>query len=571
MQIIHKLQPAVANQIAAGEVITEPVSVVKELVENALDAGAGEITVEIRGGGLQFIQVADNGRGIYSQDVELLFERHATSKLSTAHDLYRIGSLGFRGEALASIAAISKVTVQSRSRDEMQGFELIQYGANRLRHTRLAKPPGTSVTVEDLFFNTPVREQFLAKSSQLERNVSQFMRAFALGHPGVRFRYLSDDQVVFVTHGDGSPEKAVYDILGKDVAQALIPVSIETADFTITGFISNQLYSRSNRSFQFFYVNGRLVDNPELTQAVAKAYEGLLMQRRFPVALLWLTTDYSLVDVNVHPRKLEVRLSESLRLAELAEQLRAVLRQKPTQLSVPLTTPRPAKPDKEPEPIDYQQISLGEIRRHQEIVRDTTAREIHQPGEEFAQFISGLRPIGQFAASYLLFEKDDRLIVMDQHAAHEKVLYEAFMRSFEQADFKSQILLLPLTVDVLPEEMRAFQAGIGEAEFGFEVEVFSPHQLLIRAIPHLFSQEQARHFFEELLSQQRSPSAYHREALVMQSCKAAIKAHHAVEEPEARQLLAQLLPLDDPLTCPHGRPIFVEISRQELERRFERT
>lgn len=570
MRIIQKLSPAVANQIAAGEVITEPVSVVKELVENSLDAGSSEILVEIRGGGLESIHVVDNGRGIYSEDAELLFERHATSKLSTAKDLYRIGSLGFRGEALASIAAIAKVSINSRSRDEMQGFQLIQYGSNLLRHTRSAREIGTSILIEDLFFNTPVREQFLAKSNQLERGVTEFLRAFALGHPDIRFRYVSDDKVLFVTHGDGSHEKAIYDILGKEVSQSLIPIEIEGENYRIDGFISNLIFTRSNRSLQYFFVNGRLVDNPELKEIITRAYEGLLMQRRFPVALLWITTDYSLVDVNVHPRKLEVRFSEALPLRrELPEGLREFLRQKPQ-------TAKLTSPEKEVtrpiEAIDYSQISLTQLRQEQVRERDESAQELIEPsGESFELFIERLRPIGQFDGSFLLFEKDHSLIMMDQHAAHEKVLYEDFMQAFSDQAFQSQILMLPLTIDVLPEEMKAFEAGIGETELGFEVEAFSQNQLVIRAIPHLFTQLQARHFLEELLTQEASPSQAQRDALVMRSCKAAIKADHAVEELEAKELLEQLKGLKDPFTCPHGRPIFAEITRKEMERRFERT
>lgn len=570
MRIIQKLKPAIANQIAAGEVITEPVSVVKELIENAYDAGSSEILIEIRAGGLQSIEVVDNGRGIYSEDAELLFERHATSKLSSAKDLYRIGSLGFRGEALASIAAIAKVTITSRHRDEMQGFQVVQYGSNLLRHTRVAKQPGTSVVVEDLFFNTPVREQFLARSNQLERHVSDFLRAFALGHPEIRFRYVSDDKVIFVTHGDGSHERAIYDILGQDISRSLIPIELEDDSYQIRGFISDLTVTRSNRNHQYLFVNGRLVDNPELKDAIAKAYDGLLMQRRFPIALLWIATDYSLVDVNVHPRKLEVRLSESLPLhRDLAPGLRDFLRHKPQ--SVKLVSPQ-NQPSTDPEPIDYAQISLNEIRQQQTTVRDAVVQDLVDPAiEPFELFIERLRPIGQFDGSFLLFEKDHRLILVDQHAAHEKVLYEAFMNAFDHQAFHSQMLLMPIKLDVLPEEMKAFENGVGEAEFGFDVEVFGDKQLLIRAIPHLFDEKQAGHFLEELINGATDPSSHEREALVMRSCKAAIKANHALEETEARQLLEQLKGLNDPYTCPHGRPIFAEISRKEVEKRFERT
>ena len=568
MQRIQKLSPAVANQIAAGEVITEPVSVVKELVENALDAGASEVLVELRGGGLQSIEIVDNGRGIYQADADLLFERHATSKLATAKDLYRIGSLGFRGEALASIAAISKVTVQSRHRDEMQGFHLIQYGSNLLAQTSLAKEVGTRIVVEDLFFNTPVREQFLAKSSQLDRHVADFMRAVALGHPDIRFRFVSDHQVIFVTHGDGSREGAIYDILGKELSQSLIPIRVEGEAYTIEGFISNLTFTRSTRSQQYFFVNGRLVDNADLKEAIHVAYDGLLMLRRFPVALLWITLDYALVDVNVHPRKLEVRLSESLPLQkELAVHLRDFLRKKPQ--AVQLKQERVVPPT--PQPIDYAQISLHDLRESQVREKQTIEHKLTEVVEtSFELFIEGLRPIGQFDRSYLLFEKDHQLIVMDQHAAHEKVLYESFMQAYDEQTFQSQMLLLPLTLDVLPEEMNSFHKGLDVAGFGFEVEPFGERQLLIRAIPHLFTQEQAKFFLEELLAGETKASSLQRETIVMRSCKAAIKAHHDVSEMEAQSLLAQLKILKDPYTCPHGRPIFAVMERQELEKRFER-
>lgn len=566
MQLIQKLSPAVANKIAAGEVVTEPVSVVKELIENSLDAGASEILIEIQAGGLKSIEVSDNGRGIYQADADLLFERHATSKLRDAKDLYRIDSLGFRGEALASIAAISKVTVQSRHRDEMQGFHQIQYGSNLLTHTRLAREIGTRVLVEDLFFNTPVREQFLAKSSQLERHVSDFVRAIALGHPEVRFRYLSDHQLIFVTHGDGSREGAIYDILGKELSQSLVPVQIVKDQYEIEGFISNLSFTKSNRNQQYFYVNGRWVDNPELKEALSRAYDGLLMLRRFPVALLWIRTDYSLVDVNVHPRKLEVRLSETLPLhSQLPEELRSFLRKKPQPVQMTTPSPKPVS-----QPIDYSQISLHELKSEQVREREEIQVELQEPsGELFELFIEGLRPIGQFDRSYLLFEKDHSLFLMDQHAAHEKVLYEAFMAAYEQSAFQSQILILPLTLDILPEQMNLVGEDFGQ-EFGYDIEVFGDKQLVIRAIPHLFSQEQAKHFLEELLDGQTSASSFHREALVSRSCKAAIKAHREMTPMETDALLKQLVTLQDPFTCPHGRPIFVEMKRQEVEKRFER-
>lgn len=568
MKSIVKLSPTVSNKIAAGEVVTEPVNVVKELLENALDAAADDITLEIHGAGLKSIRLSDNGSGIDQQDAPLLFERHATSKLREASDLYQIATLGFRGEALASIAAISRVSVTSRTREQLQGFHLIQYGGNVLTHQSAVREQGTTVQVEDLFYNTPVRESFLQKSSILERNITELMRSMAVGHPAVRFKYVIDHEVLFVTHGQGDRLKALYDVFGREVVEHLIEVSFTIDDIKVSGFVSNLDYSRTSRQLQLFFVNGRYVENPALQQAVQKAYEGLLPLRRYAVCILWLELPYRKVDVNIHPRKLEVRLGQMGEVQEaLAEHIRDSLRRKPM---IPKKMNIPVR--EAPVRVDFEEIRLEDLTRQQVHEQKNLYEEVTRNTEDFAMsdLLSDMRLIGQFASSFLLYQAGETLYVMDQHAAHEKVLYERFLSAYEKNELQSQLLIVPMRLSLLPEEVRVFEQGLGHESFGYDAELFSRTEVVIRAIPHLFTQDQALAFLQTLLQVQSRPTEHLKEQIISMSCKAAIKANRTVHPEESASLIKQLSALKDPFTCPHGRPIFIEITRHELEKRFER-
>ncbi|HZK09437.1 MAG TPA: DNA mismatch repair endonuclease MutL [Clostridia bacterium] len=569
MQRIHKLSPRVANQIAAGEVITEPLSVIKELLENALDAGASDIRIEIKDSGLKQISIHDNGHGILYEDVDLLFERHCTSKIEVSSDLKNIQSYGFRGEALASIAAVSKVSLSSRHKDQLQGFETIIYGGRTLSMKRLSRQVGTSFIIEDLFYNTPVREGFLKKPGVLERNIINFLTAMALGNPQISLRFHSDEKLVLETFGR-SREKVLIELLGED-ARHLIPITMQAEGYRIDGYLSRLSFSKTNRRSQYFLVNNRLVENPELQKLIQKTYEGLLPSRRFPVVFLFIEIDPSKIDVNIHPRKMQVRFSENISLLkDLEDQLRPALygkqihplieeKQRPPKLSVEEKARTKVAEDI---PLSFfTQVDLPVKSDPEEISEAAPA--------PYDEFFDDLHYLGQAFASFLVFEKATSLYFCDQHAAHEKILYEEFMEEYRKSKLAQQVLMLPQSLSLSASQLMVLEKKKGFLnDLGFSFDYFSGNDIVLRGVPHLFDTRQAEVFFLDILEgldQHRDD-----DQLISQACKAAIKANDRLDRLEVDHLLQRLKTLDNPHTCPHGRPIFIEMPRKELERRFER-
>lgn len=568
MKRIHKLPPRVANQIAAGEVITEPLSVIKELLENSLDAGARSIRIEIEKGGLDKILIVDDGEGIHYEDAGSLFERHSTSKISKASDLQNIQSFGFRGEALASIAAISKITLTTRQNAELQGFESIAYGGELLSLKRLAREKGTSFLIEDLFYNTPVRESFLKRPAALEGKITDFLIAMALGNPEISFRYHSDQKLVFQTFGGGEKETLVQ-LLGED-AKHLLPFTHSGVDYEVRGYLSSLNLSKTSRKHQYFFVNGRLVANEDLGMVLRKTYEGLLPLRRYPMAIFFIHTDPRNIDVNIHPRKMEIRFSEqSSILKDLEENLRPKLYQRNLLPKLEEKKPAPRIIEKELARYEIEEIPL-EIFEEIEIP-EPIDKEILVKEEDFfshEDLLEGLHYIGQLFGTYLLFDKGDSFYLCDQHAAHEKILYERFMKEYKEQSLASQLLLLPQSLTLGTTQLRALEKKKELLErLGYEVELYSHQQVVLRSIPHLFGTRQAEVFFLDFLDGAQMEDE---EALITRSCKAAIKAKDKLDPMEVSALLQQLRKLKDPFTCPHGRPIFIEMTRRELEARFER-
>lgn len=454
MQRIHKLPPGVANQIAAGEVITEPLSVIKELLENSLDAGATQIRLEIKEAGLKKILLHDNGHGIVYEDLDLLFERHCTSKIEVAADLKNIQSYGFRGEALASIAAVSKVTLSSRQESQLQGFETIIYGGRTLSMKRLSRTLGTSFVIEDLFYNTPVRESFLKKPGVLERNIINFMTAMALGNPQVSFRFHSDNRLILQTFGRGR-DQVLKEIIG-DEARHLIPIDMKGQDYSLRAYLSGLSFSKTTRRSQFFLVNNRLVENPELEELIQKTYEGLLPSRRFPAVFFFIEVSPSKVDVNIHPRKMQVRFSEELSLLkDLEDNLRPALygRQIHPVVEEKEGPPKLSREEKtksrqaEDIPLSFfNQVELPKKTFPEEVIEAEAAY--------YDDFFEGLEYLGQAFASFLIFQRDKSLFFCDQHAAHEKILYEEFMKEYRNRKLAQQILLLPQSLKLSPGQLR---------------------------------------------------------------------------------------------------------------------
>lgn len=571
MARIHKLSARVANQIAAGEVITEPLSVIKELVENSLDAGAKKIEIEIEEAGLKKILIRDDGHGIVYEDVGLLFQRHATSKISDTKDLKKIHSYGFRGEALASIAAVSKVSLSSRHQDQIQGFETLVYGGNSLSLKRISRQVGTSFLIEDLFYNTPVREGFLKRPGILERNIISFVKAMALGNPKVAFRLHSDKRLILQSYGRGR-EMALKELLGEELKH-LIPLEIEGENYRLEAYLSSLSFSKTSRRDQYFLVNKRLVENKELRDLVNKTYQGLLPTRRYPAVYFFIEIEPSLVDVNIHPRKMEVRFSSNKMIKDLEDNLRSylygrqihpVIEEKKLPKRIEKIIERPLeKPEDIPLDI-FESIELPD-----EDQKEASMEVSENLVSYYDSFFDGLDYLCQAFASFLIFQKDSSIYFCDQHAAHEKILYESFMADYRQGSMDQQILLLPLDLRLDSNQLLALDKKEGLlGKLGFDYELFSRDSLILRAIPNEFSTDQARLFFLDLLD--GLETSLDEEALISRACKAAIKAHDKLDVLEVALLLDQLKVLENPHTCPHGRPIFIEMPRKELERRFER-
>lgn len=583
MKIIHELSSYTTNKIAAGEVITEPLHVVKELLENSVDAGATKVDIQIKDNGLKSISVADNGHGIYLDDAKALFLRHATSKLKDDSDLYSISTMGFRGEALASIAAISKVDVSSRQSSEMQGFSMTQYGSKLLQLKSINRQVGTTVEVTDLFYNTPVRERFLKEQHRLRQHIADFLENFAFSHPFIKVRASLDDKVVLRTLGDGRLDHLIYEISGEAILKKLIPFDFSIQDIQFKGYLSDISLSFATTKEMRLFVNNRIISYPLIKEELLRAYEGLLPKRRFPYVLLMMQTDPSKVDVNRHPRKAEVKFSDEKDIVTyLKDNIRDVLRGKPMMveqsISEPkvnqvLTTYEPLNVEKET-PITYENLIeansvISEIKlddylpevKSQSILEE---REALFDNFKVDHFIESLQYIGQVFHSFLLYEHEDKLYLLDQHAAHEKILFERFLESFENKSLQTQMLLVPITLKSHASE----DALKPLASMGFELDQFGDKELIIRGIPHLFSEDEALTFLEIFLEEDRE--SLDLSAIITRSCKAAIKANDRLLPIEASTLLDQLKVLKDPYTCPHGRPIFIYFTRGELERRFAR-
>lgn len=676
-QPIVKLSDAVIGQIAAGEVVERPAAAVKELVENSIDAGATAITVELRDGGISYLRVSDNGTGIPAGQVRMAFERHATSKLHTAEDLYNVRTLGFRGEALASIAAVSKVTLISRTAEAEYGVRVQVEAGSIGEIAEAASPVGTTITVRDLFFNTPVRLKFLKKPIAEAGLVSDFIMRLILSRPDVAFRFVSQGKTVYRSAGDGTLESALYCVYGKDALRVMRRVKGFSGGVLVDGYVGVGEESRGNRLQQSFFVNGRYFRNEVLSKALENACEGFVMIGRFPTCALQLTIPTHLVDVNVHPNKLEVRFQNpdavasavadaarealapvtlqevlvagldeappeaqgfevfalgrdenadqgsTLSMADYRETAAPMLREPVTLYSQEAATPMgtvesipfeglsspswgeplqgfrrtrsdlPAVPEQPSQPDPVSGIPWDGSNRgamalplaappHSAAAVDAPRLTLHSHVEavqeqmpEMASHIA-LRFIGSVFKTYLLFESGERLLMVDQHAAHERVLYDRLMARYEGPG-ASQPLLAPQVLRFTARDvgmLRELNEALTEA--GFELEPFDETSVAVRAAPVILGQnEPIRELLLDVLdetSTQRGKLTRERlrRHVTQMACKHAIKAGDTLSEDDVRQLLMQMLQSGAQPTCPHGRPIVSEISRRDLEKRFKR-
>ena len=642
------------DQIAAGEVVERPASVVKELVENAIDAGSTAITVEIRQGGIAFIRITDNGCGIPKEQIATAFLRHATSKITSVKDLLSIHSLGFRGEALSSISAVAQVELISKTKESLTGSRYVIEGGTEKALEEIGAPEGTTILVRNLFFNVPARAKFLKTATTEANYITSHMEQLALSHPSVSFKYIVNGQIRFQTTGRGELKEIIYQIYGRDIAAELLPVSYKDDTLSIQGFIGKPIISRGNRNFESYYVNGRYVKDKIITKGIEEGYRTFMMQHQYPFTCLFFEMPGTEVDINVHPAKREVRFSSQEKIyfqtkeAVLSTLHHAVLvfngdddekksretqhiaKQKAlpepfetrrreqslrpaTAVVRPVTRPLPVQPTGKPEaavkspvsvtrpvqttaaslPFSGTQEEASPYGSHTAVPKSVAAAEESlknmQPEkpEQLSLFAEdGAFPladekqytiIGQLFDTYWLFEMDNALFIMDQHAAHEKVMFERLMKEHENRAVTSQMVSPPTILHPSMQEMELLKEYTDVfAEYGFELESFGSDAIAVRSVPHNLYGIETRPLFEELLSDcadgigKRESRELIGHRIATMACKAAVKGNNRMSLPEVRELLKELLTLDNPYQCPHGRPTIIRMTKAEIEKKFRR-
>ncbi len=611
--MIQVLDQNTINQIAAGEVIERPAAVVKELVENAIDSGANAVTVEIKEGGIRFIRITDNGCGIRHEEIPLAFERHATSKIAGIEDLLRVKSLGFRGEALSSIAAVSQVELITKEAGAILGSRYEIQGWTEMAKDQIGCPDGTTFIVRNLFYNTPARGKFLKTKTTEGNYVNDVVVHFILSHPEIRFKFIWDGRTKIQTSGNGNVKDNIYNQFGADITKALLPVDLEKHGMKVTGFIGKPELSRGTRSFMNYYINGRYIKSPVVQKAIESAYTGFTMTNRFPFTTLFLDIDGSLLDVNVHPSKMEVRFTNQEDVYDLFETgLHEILKQAVLIPKVTLSdgAKRTAGEKKEkkqqippPVPASPEPFETARIRQEEAAQKKTVQEQASSalkaadqkpaaghlvPIERYEQQTMpqdellkednsvSFRLIGQVFGTYWLAEWNDELLIIDQHAAHEKVLYEQLVHELDTNHVYSQNLLTPIVLTLTHREKEVLQTYRDTfVKLGFEIDDFGGDEYAIKAVPshflHLASKQLFYSILDELLENpmaSRYGSITDRCASI--ACKAAVKGNHTLSFAEAETLFMQMLQAKEPYHCPHGRPTTVSMSKQEFEKKFKR-
>ena len=616
MPNIAILNQETIDKIAAGEVVERPCSVVKELVENAIDAGSTAITVEIKEGGISFIRITDNGCGIERDQVAVAFYRHSTSKIRSAEDLLTVKSLGFRGEALSSISAVARVELITKTYDELTGTRYVIEGSKELSNEEIGAPDGTTFIVKDLFYNVPARRKFL-KTAQTEGSyISDMVEKLALSHPDISFKFINNNQTKLYTSGNGNRKDIIYHIFGREISSSLLEVKHECEYFKVEGFIGKPVITRGNRNYENYFINGRYVKSNILSRAIEEAYKSFLMQHQYPFTVLYFTF-FSELDVNVHPTKMELRFDNNNEIyVELCDTIYAILSRKEMIPEVPVdSTPAPKKivhEYKEPIPEPFEKRRINEVRAAESrsvygqsvtsAVKDYSAIEpaVKTPktstAYEPAQVVTGTQQtlgdydkvfltesakkqfsiIGQLLKTYWLIEFEDKLYIIDQHAAHEKVLYEKTMARLANKDFTSQRISPPIVMTLDARESEMLEKYRPQIEqFGYEVEHFGGKEYMISAIPDNLFNIDMKDLFIEMLDDfsnatgRQTPDII-TEKVASMSCKAAVKGNDKLTLPEINKLIDELLSLDNPYNCPHGRPTIISMSKYEIEKKFKR-
>jgi len=597
MRSIKLLDNHTINKIAAGEVVERPASVVKELVENSIDAKASAITIEIKEGGISLIRITDNGLGISPENVKIAFLRHATSKIETDRDLESVLSLGFRGEALASIAAISQLELITKTREEVTGKRIELHAGEVLADEEVGCPEGTTIIMRHIFYNTPARKKFLNSPAAEAAKISDIVYKLALGHPEIAFKYINNNKLVFNTSGNHQLKNCVMNVYGKEIARETIEIKFaeEEEGLTLVGILGKPTASRSNRSYENFFINGRYIKSDVIQNAVEDAYKTVLTIGKFPVAILHLIIAPETIDVNVHPTKMEVRFKDndtiynfiyesirkSLRSENLIPQARfntPTQRVRPKLNHTQQTIPEPFEIKRKENNIPTARTMIPKVepnnpytappKRETLFVKEerVVAKKVHRD----------YRIIGQFFNTYWMIEIDNSIYMIDQHAAHERILYEKFLEDFYTSSPLKQSLIEPIVMNVSPREKLVIEKYLDLLnQFGFEIEEFGEDAYASRTIPILFDNPANQNFLKEmldLLMEKEVPSVYETQVntIAVMACKAAVKAHDHLSDLECKKIIEDLMKLENPYTCPHGRPTIVAMSKYEVEKKFKR-
>ncbi len=576
---IRVLPNEVACRIAAGEVIERPVSVVKELVENSVDAGASNVKVEMREGGRRLIRVIDDGEGIPADEALLAFERYATSKLGSVDDLSHIATLGFRGEALPSIASVSQVTLVTRARGEEVGTLLRLEGGQVVRHESHGGARGTVVTVESIFYNMPARQKFLRSQATEARHISELVTSYAMAYPGRRFSLLSDGRTVFQSKGTGELYDVLVDVYRVEIAQRMLEIvadSVGESSVVVGGFVSDPAVHRATGRHMVTLVNGRWVRDRLLNYAIREAYHTLLPRGRHPIAVVQVGLPPDQVDVNVHPAKTEVRFRNS------GEVFTTVQRAARSTLARQAAVPRPSLGVASQPPFEARQRLLVAVGATPGSTRGDLALDLQRTADQgplgSGRSLTGklpmLRVLGQLGRTYVIAEGPTGMYLIDQHAAHERVLYERCQAERAEASVSSQRLLEPLVVELGPRQARLAEAELGRlAEFGFEIEPFGGDAYLVRAVPSVLEDADLSQTLIDIVDEGGrgdAAQAWEERVTIKLACHAAIKAGQTLSVQQMQELVAQLEETSLPRTCPHGRPTMLHVSADRLEREFGR-
>lgn len=637
MANIQILDQTTINQIAAGEVIERPASVVKELVENAIDAKATAITIEIKDGGISFIRITDNGCGISADEIPLAFLRHSTSKIRSVEDLLLVSSLGFRGEALSSIGAVAQVELITKTPTALNGARYVYEGGEEKGLEEIGAPEGTTFLVRNLFYNTPARRKFL-KTAQTEGGyISEMTERIALSHPEVSIRFINHNQSRLHTSGNNNVKDIIYHIYGRDITSNLLKVEEELPFGRIDGYIGKPVISRGNRAFENYYINGRYIKSSIIAKAIEDAYQPYLMQHKYPFTVLHVTIRPELLDVNVHPSKMELRFSNGEEIYQgFTQVIQRALSKK--ELIPEVTLGKASKEDakpaskedvkalRPPEPFEKNRIAMesrpGKARVLEPVGYEGFKRPEEPVPEQPGNYMGGEaagrsnesagpipqvmsraekgqieknvqlelfdgkllsreakdshRIIGQLFDTYWMVEYQDKLFMIDQHAAHEKVLFERTMNTLKTREYTSQLLNPPMIItlglkeeNLLKENLAAFR------EIGFEIDHFGGREYALSAVPDNLFGIARKDIFLEMLDELSNEVNGQKKELVLQkiasmSCKAAVKGNHSLKREEAESLIDELLTLENPYHCPHGRPTIISMSKTEIERKFKR-